>query len=128
MRDPPDRAAGILRHQQGAVMRNGHANGSSPHLGIADDKAGHEILVFAARRAVLETDANDLVARALRPVPRAMLGGEPVTAILRGERIGVIEHKPKRGRVSLDENVGSGDLALEIGTLAGVVRIFVVPI
>src|SRR6266478_3447552 len=55
-----------------------------------------------------------------------MLGREAVSTIFRRKRAAVVESQPKRSRVRLDQNVGNGDFALEIGTFAGVMRIFVV--
>src|SRR5262249_34335999 len=75
---PPDRAVAVLRNQQRAIARNGYADRPSPDLAIVDDKASDEILVLAGWLAVLETDADDLVTGALRPVPGAVLGREGV--------------------------------------------------
>src|SRR5258708_34303412 len=120
MRHPPDRAVAVFGEQQRAVMRDRDANGPSPHRGIIDDKAGDKILVFAGGDAVLETNADDLVAGAFRPVPRAMFGREPIAAIFAWKRAAIVECEPQRGRVRLDQDVGYADLALQIAPLAGV--------
>src|SRR5579863_8442546 len=64
MRDAPDRAVAVFRDQQRSVARNGHADRASPHFGIIDDKAGHEVLILAGRLAILHANADQLVAGA----------------------------------------------------------------
>src|SRR6202795_369675 len=125
MRNPPDRAVAVFRYQQGAVMRDGHANGPPPYLGIVDDKAGDKVLVLAGRHSVLEANPDHLVARAFGPVPRAVLGCEPITAIFQWKCSAVVECQPERRRVRLNENVGNGDFALQVRTFAGVPRVWV---
>src|SRR5262249_53492811 len=88
---PPDRAVGILGNQQRAIMGDGHADRPPPDLLVVDDKARDEVLIFAARHAVLQTDANDLVTSPLRPVPGPVLGRESIAAILRREIAALIE-------------------------------------
>src|SRR5579863_2668661 len=85
VRDAPDRAVAVFRDEQRAVVRDRHADGTSPYLGIVDDKTDHEIFVFAGWNAVLRPDADHLVAGAPGPVPRSMLGGETIAAIFRRE-------------------------------------------
>src|SRR5450755_3130724 len=69
MRNPPDRAVAVFGHQQRAVMCDGHADRPSPDLGVVDDKAGCEILVFPGGYSILQTNTDDFVARALGSVP-----------------------------------------------------------
>src|SRR4051812_41617067 len=69
VRDPPDRAVAVFGYEQRAVMRHGDADRPPPYFGIADHEASDEILVFARRDSVLETDPDHLVAGAFRPVP-----------------------------------------------------------
>ena len=57
--DPPDRPVCVVADEQRTVMRDRHADRAAPHRGVIDHEAGHEILVFAARRAVDHVDAND---------------------------------------------------------------------
>src|ERR1051326_8437713 len=59
--DAPDRAFSILADEERAVMRHGDADRARPNRGVVDDKSGHEVLVFAARRAVLEPHAHHFV-------------------------------------------------------------------
>src|ERR1700676_3347786 len=125
MRNPPDRAVAVFRHQQRAVVCNGDTDRPSPHLGIVDHKPGDEILVLAGGDPVLETNANDLVARAPGSVPRAVLGGKAVADMVGGKCIAVVEYEAERSRMGLDQNVGSGNLPLQIGALAGVPWILV---
>src|ERR1700687_1696242 len=125
MRNPPDRAVAVFRHQQCTVMRYGYADGPPPYLGIVDDKAGDKILVLAGRHSVLEANPDHLITRAFGPVPRAVLGCEPITAIFQRKCRAVVERQPKRRRMRLNENVGNGYFALQVGTFAGVPRVFV---
>ena len=61
-------------------------------------KPDEEVLVFAGRLAVLHRHADDLVAGAAGPVPRAVLGGEGVVAVLLRELVAVVERHVERGR------------------------------
>src|ERR1700747_3919747 len=72
--DNPYRPVGVLAHQQRAVMGHGDADRAAPHRALVDDEPGEEILVLAGRHAVLGLDPDDLIAGALRAVPRAVLG------------------------------------------------------
>src|ERR1700722_19000988 len=108
--DAPDRAVTVLRDQERAVARDRDADRASPHIGIAGDKAGHEVLIFAGRNAVLHTDADHLIARALRTIPGAVLGGKAVAAIFRRECAAFVERQPERGRMRLDQDVWNGVL------------------
>src|SRR5262245_46339923 len=72
--DPPNRAAGIVRDQQRAILRDGQRSRATPDLGAVltgNPEAGHEVLVVALWLAILEGHTYDLVARRLRTVPRA---------------------------------------------------------
>src|SRR6267142_5643828 len=126
MADAPDRAVAVLGDQQRAVMGDGDPDRASPDLAVIDDEAGDEILVFARRLAVLEADTNDLVAGPLRTVPRAMLRGEGVAAIVRRKIVSLVEGQSERGGVRLKQHIGDGHLVLEIGTFAGMPGIFMI--
>src|SRR5581483_7344208 len=54
-----------------------------------------------------------------------MLGGKAIAVIFCRKCIAGVERKPKRGRVRLDQDVGNGDLVLEVGPLTDVMRILV---
>src|SRR6266436_3077546 len=110
--DPPDRAVAVLRNEERTVMRDGEPNGPSPHLLVADDKPGDEVLIFASGHTIPKTDANDLVAGAFGPVPGAVLGCKTITDIVGRERIALVECQPKRRRVRLDQDIGNGDFSL----------------
>src|SRR5262249_11738581 len=88
-------------------------------------EAGDEILILAGRHAVLQTDADDLVAGALGSVPGAVLGGKGITAILRRKIVAVIEGEPERSRVRLNEHIEYGDLVLQIRPLFALPRLLV---
>src|SRR2546423_6415740 len=123
--DPPDRAVSILADEQRAVMRHRDADGARPNRGVVNDKAGHEVLVFATRLAVLEPHAHHFVAGALRPVPRAVLGGERIAGVFGRKLVAAVDDHPHRGGMCLDQHVGHGDLVLEVRPLAAVARVFV---
>src|SRR4051794_33927710 len=126
-RDPPDRPGTIFRHEQRAVMRDGDANRPPPHLRVVEYKAGHEVLVFTGGYSIPEADTNDLVARALRPVPRTVLRGESVAAVFVWKCAGIVKGQPKRGRMRLYQDIRNRHFAVEIGTLTGVAGVFVLP-
>src|SRR4029077_5219377 len=121
----PDRAARILRHQEAAVLVDGDANWAAPRLRIIDDESGGEILIFAARHAVLHNDANDFVAGAFGAVPRTVLGGKNIAAVLGRKLRAVIERHAERSRMGRDEHVRDGDLVLQVAPLASVARVLV---
>src|SRR5580693_6228334 len=96
---PPYGTAGIFRNQQCPVLVDGDADRAAPDLRIIDHEAGGEILVFARRRAVLHRHADDLVAGAFGAIPRAVLGGENIAAVLGRELRRVIERHAERRRM-----------------------------
>ena len=53
-----------------------YSNGSSPHVGIIDNKSSEKILVFPGGRSVFQANSDDFIARASGSVPRSMLGRE----------------------------------------------------
>src|SRR5258708_8856574 len=55
-----------------------------------------------------------------------MVGREPIAPLFARKCAGVVEGEPKRRRVRLEQDVGNTDLALQIGPLAGVSRVFVI--
>src|SRR6185437_10080253 len=93
---------------------------------VIDDKAGDEVLIFAGRDAILQANADHLVAGPFRAVPRAMLGGKRIAAIFRREVAAVVESEPQRSRMRLQQHVGDGDLVLQVGALAGMSRVLMV--
>src|SRR5690349_23683996 len=126
MADAPDRPIAVLRDQERAVAGHRDANGAAPDLVVVDDEAGGEILVLAGRHAVLQADADDLVAGPLGAVPRSVRGRKCIAAIVRGKAGAVIEGEPQRRRMRLYQHIGHGDLALEVGPRAGMPRILMV--
>src|SRR5271168_5262906 len=55
--DPPDRAAGVVGDEQGAVLGDRERSGAAPDLGAffaGSPETGREILVIAFRPSVLE--------------------------------------------------------------------------
>src|SRR5216683_2068168 len=123
VRNAPDDLAAVIADQQGAVPGDRHADGAAPDISIRRDEAGQEVLVLARRRAVAQGNANDLVAGALRAVPRAVLRGEDVAGILPGElAAGVEDHLERRG-VRLQEHVGDEHFVAKLGVLPRVARV-----
>src|ERR1700730_1579296 len=110
--NPPDRAVSVFRHKERAVMRDRHSNGSSPHVGIIDDEAGEKILVFAGRRSIFQRNSDDFIAGSFGSVPRSMFCCESITRKFGRKHFAVVKRQAQRGRMGLDQNIGSGDLAL----------------
>src|SRR5579864_4074094 len=123
--NPPYGTVGIFGSQQRAVLVDGNADRAAPDRRIVDHEAGGEIFVRAGRRAVLRRHADDLVAGALGSIPRAVLGGENVAAVLGRKLRRVIERDAERSRMGLDQYVRDGDLVVEVRPLAAVTRILV---
>src|SRR4051794_22423456 len=90
---PPDRPRAVIRHHQGPVLGHGHASRAAPDVALLGDEAHEEVFVLAGRLAVLHRDADDLVAGATRPVPRAVLGGEGLVAELLRKLVAVVERQ-----------------------------------
>src|SRR5664279_1392022 len=125
MADAPDGAVAVLGDQQRAVVSHRDADRPAPDVAVVEDEAGDEILVFAGRYPLPQTNANDLVTGPLRPVPRAVQGDDGIAAIVCGETGPVIERQAERRRVRLQQDIGDGDLVLEIGARAGKAGILV---
>src|SRR5439155_5680190 len=70
-----------------------------------DPEAGHEIFVASVRSAILESHADDLVARRFRAVPRTFERYECIPTIFGWELLAVIEHHIQNGRVRLKQHV-----------------------
>ena len=60
---------------------------AAPDALVVADEADKKILVLAGRLAVLHQEAHDLVAGALRAVPRAVQRDEGVALVVGGELI-----------------------------------------
>ena len=108
-------------------MGNRDANRPSPHFGVVGNKPGKKVLVLTGRNPILKPNPDYLVSGALRSVPRSVLGGEAVAAIFRRKHPAIVEHQAQGSRMGLDEDVGSGDLSLQIGAFTGMPRVLVVP-
>src|SRR5581483_8893525 len=80
--DAPDGAAAVFADEERAVLRHRDAHRPAPDRFVRDDEAGHEVLVFAGRLAVLEANPDDLVAGALAAVPGAVHGDEGIALVL----------------------------------------------
>src|SRR5215469_4336602 len=124
---PPDRSVGILRYEECAVVGDRNANRPSPHFGVVGNKPGKKVLVLAGRNSIPKPNPDYLVSGALRSVPRSVFGGEAVAAIFRRKHPAIVEHQAQGSRMGLDEDVGSGDLSLQIGAFTGMPRVLVVP-
>src|SRR4029077_882046 len=120
--DNPYRPVGVFAHQQRAVVRDRDPDRPAPHRAVVDGEAGEEILIFAGGHAVFELDADDLIPGPLRPVPRAVLGRECIAVILGGELRTGVEGELQRSGVRLNQHVRNGDLVLELGAIAAVLR------
>src|SRR5207244_13357186 len=70
-----------------------------------DPEAGHEIFVASVRSAILESHADDLVARRFRAVPRTFERYECIPTIFGWELLAVVEHHVQNGRVRLKQQV-----------------------
>ena len=108
-----------------AVLGDGHADRPAPDVAVGGDEADEEVLVLAGRLAVLQRDADHLVAGPPGAVPRAVLGGEDVALVLGGELVAGVEGHVERGRVRLEEHVGDDHLVLQLGVLALVAGVLV---
>ena len=93
-------------------MRHGPADRARPNRGIVYDEAGQEVLIFSGRHSLVQARSDQLIARALAPVPRAVLGRKDIPAVFRGKLAALIDDHPRRGRMGLDQHVGDGDLIL----------------
>src|SRR6266508_1575066 len=109
--DAPDPVAAVVGDEEGAVLRDGYADGASPDVSFRRHEAGQEVLVLSRRDAVPEGDADDLVSGALLPVPGAVLSGEDVAGVFGGKLASRVEDHLERSGVRLEEDVGYERLA-----------------
>src|SRR5208337_3466485 len=122
---PPDRAPFVVGDEEGAVACDGDVDRAAPDTGVAGHEADKKILIDPCRAAVRHEKPDDLVAGALRPVPRAVEGDERVAPVFGGELSSLVERDPERGRMRLEQRVGNANFSGEIGPLALVARVLV---
>src|SRR6516225_7673816 len=103
------------------------ASGTSPYFGVVDDKPGEKVLILPGRESILQSNPDHLVTGALRSIPGSVLGCKTVPAIFGRKHPATVEHQSQGRRVGLDEDIGGGDLSLQIATLTGVPGVLVVP-
>src|SRR5258706_2937206 len=96
MGDGPGRAVAVLADEERAVVRDRDPDGTRPDGVVVHDKAGHEILVLAARNAIFKAHTDHLVAGALRAVPRAVLGRKRIATVFRGELVAIVKDHSHR--------------------------------
>src|SRR6185369_17712197 len=77
--------------------------------------------------SILQSNPNYLVSGALRSIPGSVLGGKAVAAIFGRKHPAIVKHQSQGRRMGLDEDVGTRDFSLQIGALAGMPRVLVVP-
>src|SRR5690606_9310897 len=102
--DPPDAMRCVVRHEQAAVGRHGHPDGTSPAFDadaartVVHDEAGQKVF-DRSRPAVRHREEHDLVAARRRSIPRAVqCHKSAATVTLR--KLGVaVEGDAKRGRM-----------------------------
>src|SRR5271156_4417810 len=105
--DVPDRARTVVGDEQAAVLGDGAAYGSAPHLAVFCDETGEKVLEASIGMAAVHRDADDLIAGAVGAVPGAVFGGEGVAVILLGKLTsGRIKGHLERRHVRLDEHIG----------------------
>src|SRR6266404_7342390 len=107
--DPPDRAAGIVGDEQGAVLGDRERRGAPPDLGALFaryPKAGREILIISFRPPVLERHAHDLVAGRYRAVPRTLQRDESVTLVFGRELVRLVEDEVEQRGMGLEQQIG----------------------
>src|SRR5712671_3048962 len=114
--DPPDRAAGVVGDEQGAVLGDRERGGAPPDLGALlarRPEAGGEILVIAFRPAILERHADDLVASRFRAVPRALQRDESMTLVFGRELLRLVEDEVQQRGMRLEQQIGC-DCSLDL--------------
>src|SRR4029079_17800841 len=77
----PDRAVGVLRYEQRAIVGDRNSNWPSPDLGVVGDKSGEKVLVFSRWRPIFEANSDDFVAGTLGSIPGSVFRGETVAVI-----------------------------------------------
>src|SRR5277367_3782274 len=85
IRNPPNRAVGVLGNEQGPVIADSHADWAAPDLRVADREASRKVVVFSGRYAILHNHADDFISGPFRTVPRAVFCGKNVAAVFRRE-------------------------------------------
>src|SRR6185503_13873925 len=100
------------------IVGDRNSNWPSPDLRVVGDKSGEKVLVFSRWRPIFEANSDDFVAGTLGSIPGSVFRGETVAVIFRWKHDAVVKYQAKGCRMSLDENVGNGDLLLQIGALS----------
>ena len=95
MRDPEDRAVGIVTDKQTAISRDRDAGRPAPYRIFIQHEPGHKIFIDAGRLAAFHTGADHFVSRPPYPIPRPVERGESIASVLRRKRIPVVEDQVK---------------------------------
>src|SRR4051812_41140193 len=82
-----DGAGPVIRHEDGAILRDDDVVRSAVKVLRTFQPAGGELLLFGVLAVGIGDDAHDARALVIVPVPRAVLGDENVVLILSGELI-----------------------------------------
>src|SRR5690606_491901 len=130
VRDAIDDARLVVAQEQRAVRQLHETRRTPPRLAVLGDEADEKVDVLARRLAVLDRQPHDLMAGAVRAVPRAVEHDERVARVLVGKRGRArarrIEQEADGGGVRAERHVRRQRLAGEVRPLAGVARVLVV--
>src|SRR5271168_2397419 len=125
----PNAARAVICHVESAILTHGYSYRAAPNLSICRDESGKKILVLTSGFAVLHRNPYNLVASAIRTVPRPMLRCEAVAVILGWEggfASGVKGHS-ERSHMGLNQYIRGNDLGLELRMGAHQSRILMTP-
>src|SRR3989442_5247828 len=103
----PDTPRAIVGDVKRTVLAYRDAYRAAPDVTVGSDEACEKVFIFAGCLAILHGDANDLIAAAVRTVPRPVLCGKSIAIVLCREAGFAfwIERHSERGHVRLDEDV-----------------------
>ena len=111
--DAPDGVGHVVGDVESAVRAGDNACGTSPDGAVCVDEAGHEVFILAGGYAVLQANANQLVAGAHGLVPGAVRANEKVAAILCGELLAGVEVYLQRSKMRLQQGVADDGFGRE---------------
>ncbi len=97
--------------------------GRPPYIAVRRDEPCQKVVILAGGLAVIEPHADQLITRAVHPVPRTVTGDKNIAAIFGRELRAVVNGESQRRGMRLQKNIRRQDFVAHLGKLAVMVRI-----
>src|SRR5260370_11737801 len=112
--DAPDRLVAIIGDVQRPIFRYRHAHRPPPRIPLRRHEPSQKIFIDAGRVPVLQRYPNHFVTSARRSIPRSVLGGEQISALLLRALRAFIKRHPERSVAWLQEKISQHHLFLQL--------------